>query len=49
MVYTASEAKRTMRRPNMSAVLPVMAGKIPEAIMYEVTVRFIFWMETPMS
>lgn len=38
-----------MRRPYLSAALPVMAGKMPEAIMYEVTVRFIFWIETPIS
>ena len=37
------------RRPYLSAALPVIAGKMPEAIMYEVTVRFVFWMETAIS
>ena len=38
-----------MRRPYLSAALLVMAEKMPEAIMYEIIVRFIFWMETPIS
>ncbi|KAK8006970.1 hypothetical protein PG989_000960 [Apiospora arundinis] len=45
--YTPSDTMNAQRRPYRSAALPVMDGKMPEAMRYEVTVKLMFWTENP--